>query len=272
MIAEESTAWSGVSRPTSTGGLGFGFKWNMGWMNDSLSYISREAVHRKYHHGEATFSMIYAYDENFFLVLSHDEVVHGKRSMLDKMPGDRWQKFANLRMFYAWMFAHPGKKLMFMGGEIAQWKEWDHAHSLDWHVLMGREHKGVQDLVRDLNGLYTSKPALHSQDHTPGGFMWLDVDNADGSIFAFVRRGTDGSEIQVVINATPVPRPAYRVGVAAPGYYRELLNTDAGIYCGSNVGNQGGVEAQAVPWQGQPHSLQIALPPLSVLYFERQGA
>ena len=270
MIAEESTAWPGVSKPTSVGGLGFGFKWNMGWMNDSLSYIGREAVHRKYHHGEATFSMIYAYDENFFLVLSHDEVVHGKRSLLDKMPGDRWQKFANLRMFYAWMFAHPGKKLLFMGAEIAQWKEWDHAHSLDWHLLTGREHKGVHDLVRDLNQLYTGSAALHSQDHTPGGFLWLDVDNADNSIFAFVRRARDGSDVYVVINATPVPRHGYRMGVSGPGFYREILNTDSRVYCGSNNGNSGGVDAEPVVWQGQSHSVQLTLPPLATLFFERQ--
>ena len=265
MIAEESTAWGGVSRPVSTGGLGFGFKWNMGWMNDSLRYMSEDPVHRKFHHGEATFSMLYAYDENFILVLSHDEVVHGKRSMLDKMPGDRWQKFANLRMFYAWMWTHPGKKLLFMGSEIGQWKEWNHERSLDWEVLFGQEHIGLQKLVRDLNMLYTSKPALHALDHQPGGFSWLDANDGERSVFPYVRSSPDGDKCYIVVNATPVPRDGYRMGVAEGGFYKELLNTDSAIYCGSNSGNGAGLTAQHVPWQGQPWSVVLTLPPLATV-------
>lgn len=269
IIAEESTAWPGVSRPVSGGGLGFGFKWNMGWMNDSLRYMHEDPVHRKYHHGEATFSMIYAYDENFILVLSHDEVVHGKGSLINKMPGDRWQKFANLRMFLAWMWMHPGKKLLFMGGEFGQWDEWKHDASLDWHLFLGEEHSGLQRLVRDMNHLYTSRTALHGLDHEPGGFFWLDSNDAENSIFAFVRTAPDGDQVYVIVNATPVPRPGYRVGVADGGSYRELLNTDAPAYAGSGVSAGAGVQAQEVPHQGQSWSVVVDLPPLATLVLGR---
>lgn len=269
IIAEESTAWGGVSRPVSTGGLGFGFKWNMGWMNDSLRYMAEDPVHRKYHHGMATFSMIYAYDENFILVLSHDEVVHGKGSLINKMPGDRWQKFANLRMFLAWMWMHPGKKLLFMGGEFGQWHEWKHDASLDWHLFLGEEHSGLQCLVKDLNHLYTGRKALHSRDHEAGGFFWLDANDAENSVFAFTRTSPDGDQVYVLVNATPVPRKDYRVGVADAGSYRELLNTDATNYAGSGVSAGAGFQAQQVPHQGQPWSVVVDLPPLSTLVLGR---
>jgi 1,4-alpha-glucan branching enzyme len=266
LIAEESTAWPGVSKPVDAGGLGFGFKWNMGWMNDSLHYMREEPVHRKYHHGEATFSMLYAYDENFILVLSHDEVVHGKGSLINKMPGDRWQKFANLRLFYSWMWAHPGNKLLFMGGEFAQWSEWNHARSLDWHLFLGEEHAAVQKLVQDLNSLYQTVPALHERDHEAEGFEWLDANDADHSIFAFLRRDRRGGAVYVVINATPVPRKGYRVGVAKPGSYRELLNTDAPGYAGSGMVNPLPLPAGDMSWQGRPYSVIIDLPPLGAVY------
>ncbi|MCU0494936.1 MAG: 1,4-alpha-glucan branching protein GlgB [Serpentinimonas sp.] len=269
IVAEESTAWPGVSKPIDSGGLGFGFKWNMGWMNDSLRYVAHDPVHRKYHHGEATFSMLYAYDENFILVLSHDEVVHGKGSMINKMPGDRWQKFANLRMFYAWMWAHPGKKLLFMGGEFGQWNEWSHERSLDWHLFLGAEHAGLQKLVATLNELYTSRPALHALCHQPGGFEWLDANDADGSLFPFVRTGPDGERIYIVVNATPVPRKAYRLGVADAGAYRELLNTDAIEFGGSNVRNAPLLLTTETPWQNQPRSLVVDIPPLGAVYLAR---
>jgi 1,4-alpha-glucan branching enzyme len=272
MVAEESTAWAGVSRPTSEGGLGFGFKWNMGWMNDQLEYIERSPEHRKYHHGDATFSMIYAFDENFILPLSHDEVVHGKGSLLSKMPGDRWQRFANLRMFLAWMYAHPGKKLLFMGTEIAPWREWDHGHSLDWHLLGQGEHGGVCQLLKDLNRAHRELAALHDFDHDPRGFRWLDHDDADGSIFAFYRTAADGSRVTVVINATPVVREGYRVGVERGGRYREVLNTDSQIYGGSNVGTGGYAEATGLSWQGQADSLVLRLPPLASAYWVAEGA
>lgn len=266
IIAEESTAWPGVSRPVSSGGLGFGFKWNMGWMNDSLRYMEHEPVHRKYHHNEATFSMIYAYDENFILVLSHDEVVHGKKSLLNKMPGDRWQKFANLRMFFAWMWAHPGKKLVFMGGEFGQWDEWSHERSLDWHVFLGEEHAGLQKLVADLNRLYTTRPALHRQCHKAGGFTWLDANDADNSIFAFMRTEAGGDRVCVAVNATPVPRTGYRIGVPEPGSYREILNTDSSAYAASNLVNSASLQAEERPWQGQPWSVVVTLPALATIY------
>jgi 1,4-alpha-glucan branching enzyme len=269
IIAEESTAWPGVSRPVSSGGLGFGFKWNMGWMNDSLHYMSEDPVHRKYHHGEATFSMIYAYDENFILVLSHDEVVHGKGSLINKMPGDRWQKFANLRMFLAWMWMHPGKKLLFMGGEFGQWNEWKHDASLDWHLFLGEEHSGLQKLVKDLNHLYTTRPSLHTKDHEAGGFSWLDANDAENSIFAFARSSPDGDKVYVLVNATPVPRKAYRVGVSEAGSYRELLNSDAAIYAGTGLSAGAGFQAQEKAHQGQPWSVVVDLPPLGVLVLGR---
>ncbi len=270
-IAEESTAWPGVSRPTYLGGLGFGLKWNMGWMHDFLVYMSHEPIHRRYHQGDVTFSLLYAFHEQFVLVLSHDEVVHGKRSLLDKMPGDVWQKFANLRMFYAWMYAHPGKKLLFQGGEFGQWNEWNYNQSLDWHLLQYPQHDGVRRLIQHLNYLYKKEPAFWSQDDSYEGFEWVDFHDADDSVLSFVRKGSDGSAILFVINATPVVRHDYRVGAPGEGWYEEILNTDAETYGGSNVGNYGGQDAQPVWWQGHSHSLTLSLPPLSVSGFKRHS-
>jgi 1,4-alpha-glucan branching enzyme len=267
-IAEESTAWPGVSRPTFLGGLGFGLKWNMGWMHDTLEYMAQDPIYRRYHHGQATFSLVYAFHEHFVLVLSHDEVVHGKGSLIGKMPGDDWQKFANLRLLYAWMWAHPGKKLLFMGGEWAQRSEWSHERSLDWHLLDHAPHSGMQALVKQLNYLYKNEPALFDQDDTWDSFEWIDLHDADNSVFAFLRRARHGTVIVFVINATPVVRAGYRVGVPAPGFWKEILNTDSGQYGGSNAGNLGGVEAEPTPWMGRPHSLQIMLPPLAVVAFK----
>ncbi|HEY8381041.1 MAG TPA: 1,4-alpha-glucan branching protein GlgB [Microvirga sp.] len=265
-IAEESTAWPGVSHPTYTGGLGFGFKWNMGWMHDTLRFISKEPVHRRYHHHDLTFGLLYAFTENFVLPLSHDEVVHGKGSMLGKMPGDRWQRFANLRAYYGFMWGHPGKKLLFMGGEIAQEREWNHDTSLDWHLLDDPFHRGVHDLVRDLNRVYRAHPALHERDTEAAGFQWLVSDDAENSVIAWARRGEHEDEIVIVVsNFTPVPREGYRIGVPKAGYYREVLNTDAEGYGGSNVGNMGGVDAEATESHGQPYSLSLTLPPLGTV-------
>ncbi len=271
MIAEESTAFGGVSRPVDTGGLGFGFKWNMGWMNDTLEYMSKDPIHRRFHHDSATFSMIYAYDENFVLVLSHDEVVHGKKSLLDKMPGDNWQKFANLRMLYAWMFAHPGKKLLFQGSEIAPFTEWDFEKSLDWHLLQYPEHNGISRLLQDLNRVYKEYPALHQLDHSHEGFEWVDGHDYENSTFTFLRKGKDGSVVLVAVNATPVPRPNYRAGVPVSGYWKEILNTDAEPYAGSNLGNHGGVETSAESWNARPYSIEVNLPPLGVVMFSPKG-
>jgi len=268
-IAEESTAWPGVSRPTYLGGLGFGLKWNMGWMHDFLQYMSLEPIHRRYHQGEASFSLVYAFQEHFVLVLSHDEVVHGKGSLLNKMPGDPWQKFANLRMFYAWMYAHPGKKLLFMGCEIGQWKEWNHNQSIDWHLLQYPLHDGLRWLVQHLNFLYKSEPAFSEDDDSYAGFEWIDLHDADNSIFTFARKGRSGSTLLFAVNATPVPRHAYRVGAPGEGWYEEILNTDAGIYGGGNIGNWGGMHADSIPWQGRSHSLCLTLPPLSTIGFKR---
>ena len=270
-IAEESTAWPGVSRPTYLGGLGFGLKWNMGWMHDFLSYMQKEPVHRRFHQGEITFSLIYAFHEHFVLVLSHDEVVHGKRSLLDKMPGDEWQKFANLRMFYAWMYAHPGKKLLFMGGEFGQWREWNHNQSLDWHLCERPEHEGLKRLVQHLNWVYKSEPALFDQDDTYAGFEWIDFHDSDNSVIAFMRKSRTGDIIAFVINATPVVREAYRVGVNGDGWWEEIINTDSETYGGSNVGNFGGQNAAQEPWQGQSHSLLLRLPPLAVIGLKRHA-
>ncbi len=268
-IAEESTAWPMVSRPTYVGGLGFSLKWNMGWMHDTLQYIARDPVHRKYHHNELTFSLIYAFNENFILPFSHDEVVHGKRSMLDKMPGDLWRKFANLRLLYAYFCAHPGKKLLFMGGEIGSWDEWKFDAALPWSVLDYEPHRRLRDLVRDLNGLYASLPALHERDHESEGFCWLELYDADQSVLAFLRRGARPTDALVcAFNFTPVPRYGYRIGVPFPGRYTEILNTDAEIYGGSNVGNLGGVDSEPRPWGGQPHSVAIALPPLGAVFLQ----
>jgi 1,4-alpha-glucan branching enzyme len=271
MIAEESTAWPSVSRPTYLGGLGFTFKWNMGWMNDFLRYMKEDPVHRKFHHHLITFSMLYAFTENFVLVLSHDEVVHGKRSLLDKMPGDVWQRFANLRLALGYMYGHPGKKLLFMGGEIGQWYEWNHAGSLDWHLLQFEPHRQIQKYIRDLNYLYVREPALYEVDYSWEGFQWIDFQDSDASLISFFRRAKNQNEIVVfACNFTPVPRLDYRLGVPLPGFYREVLNSDSEAYGGSNLGNYGGVQAEAKPWHGQPHSILIAFPPLATLIFKRE--
>jgi 1,4-alpha-glucan branching enzyme len=269
-VAEESTSWPGVSHPTYKGGLGFGFKWNMGWMHDSLSFIQKETIHRRYHHHSLTFGLLYAFSENFVLPLSHDEVVHGKGSLLGKMPGDRWQKFANLRAYYGFMWGHPGKKLIFMGCEIAQEREWNHDSSVDWHLLEDNSHRGVQSLIRDLNGVYRSIPALHERDTEAAGFQWLVADDAENSVIAWARRGSDPENLAVVVsNFTPVPREGYRIGVPAPGFYREAINTDAAVYGGSNMGNSGGAVAEAYEAHGQPYCLTLTLPPLATLILER---
>jgi 1,4-alpha-glucan branching enzyme len=260
--AEESTAWPGVSRPTYLGGLGFGFKWNMGWMHDTLDYFQREPVHRRFHHHQLTFSLMYAFSENFILPLSHDEVVHRKRSLVQKMPGDRWQQLANLRALYAYMWAHPGKKLLFMGGELAQEREWDHAGSLDWHLLEDAGHAGVQSLVRDLNRLYREESALHEVDFDSAGFRWLEPNDADANVLAFARlpEGT-GRPVVCVCNLSPVPRQGYRLGLPRGGRWRELLNTDSTFYGGSDVGNLGGISADGRPWGGPPPKPPLRQPP-----------
>jgi len=265
-IAEESTAWPKVSAPTYLGGLGFGYKWNMGWMHDTLQYFSHEPVHRKYHHNELTFSLIYAFDENFVLPLSHDEVVHGKGSIVAKMPGDRWQQFANVRLLYTYMYAHPGKKLLFMGNEFAQSREWNHDLSLDWHLTEDADHAGVQRLVRDLNHLYRSSPALYERDPYHDGFEWIDHQDFENSVIAFIRKGKDPHDVLVVAcNFTPVIRYGYRVGVPDAIAYEEVLNSDSTIYEGSNVGNLGRVEVERRPSHGRPQSLSLALPPLGAV-------
>ncbi len=267
--AEESTSWGGVSRPTYLGGMGFSLKWNMGWMNDTLRYLSKDPVYRKYEHGSLTFSMIYAFTENFILPMSHDEVVHGKGSLLDKMPGDIWQKFANLRLLYGYMYGHPGKKLLFMGSEIAQWREWNHDESLDWHLLQWRDHQGILALVRDLNALYRSQPALHQVDFEWQGYEWLELHDWENSVIAFLRRGRNASDsVVVVCNFTPVVRENYRVGVPTGGYYREILNTDSECYGGSNVGNYGGVWGVQETHAGRPFHLSLRVPPLGVVFLK----
>jgi 1,4-alpha-glucan branching enzyme len=271
MFAEESTAWPMVSRPTFMGGLGFGFKWDMGWMHDTLKYLAEDPVHRKYHHHQLTFRAIYGFTENFVLALSHDEVVHGKGSLLGKMPGDDWQKFANLRTLLAYMYCLPGKKLLFMGDEFGQRAEWNHDSSLDWHLTAFPPHAGLQRLTGDLNALYRTTPALHSTDSDPAGFEWIDCNDGDQSTLSFLRRTADGSqELAIVCNFTPVPRPAFPLGVPSPGRWREVLNTDAPIYGGSGMGNLGGVDARPVPAHGEPYSLAITLPPLAVVVFEAE--
>ena len=268
-FAEESTAWPMVSRPTYLGGLGFGFKWNMGWMHDMLSYMSKEPIHRSYHHNKITFSMLYAFNENFVLPFSHDEVVHLKRSMLDKMPGDFWQRFANLRLLYGYMTGHPGKKLLFMGSEFGQWNEWDHDSSLDWNLLDHPPHQGLQRWVRDLNRLYRAEPALHEVDFEPPGFEWIDCDDRGASIISFLRRGRNPAEVVLfACNFTPVPRFNYRLGVPQGGWWSELLNSDAEIYGGSGVGNLGGKHADPDPRHGRPFSLDLSLPPLAIVAFK----
>jgi 1,4-alpha-glucan branching enzyme len=265
--AEESTAWPGVSRPTYLGGLGFGFKWNMGWMHDTLTYFQKDPVYRRFYHHTLTFSLMYAFSENFILPLSHDEVVHGKRSLLDKMPGDRWQKFANLRSLYAYMWAHPGKKLLFMGGELAEWEEWNYDGSLHWNLLEYAEHQGVQSLIRDLNRNYRAQPALHEVDFEPSGFRWLEANDASNNVLAFARLDANGElPVVCVLNLSPVPRYEYRVGMPVCCRWTELLNTDSSYYGGSGVGNLGGVEAEAVPWHDQQFSALLTLPPLGAVW------
>ena len=268
-VAEESTAFPGVSAPVSSGGLGFGFKWNMGWMNDTLSYMSEDPVHRKYHHSKMTFGLHYAFSENFILPLSHDEVVHGKGSLLDKMPGQGDDKFANLRAYYGFMWGHPGKKLLFMGGEFAQGVEWNHDSSLDWHLLEYPQHSGMQALVRDLNALYRETPSLYELDARPEGFEWIEENNGDESVFAWVRRGAEGAPpVLVISNFTPVERSERRIGVPEPGRWLERLNTDASCYGGGGRGNLGGVDSDHVAASGRAHSIKITLPPLTTLFFE----
>ena len=269
-VAEESTAWPRVTAPTAWDGLGFSAKWNMGWMHDTLAYFSTESVHRRHHHHDLTFSLHYAFTERFVLALSHDEVVHEKRSLLTKMPGDRWQQFANLRALYGWMWAHPGKQLLFMGGEFAQAGEWDHDRSLDWHLLADLHHQGVQDLVRDLNRIQRGHRALWDGDSEPGGFAWLVSDDADHNVAAFIRwpTGPDADPLVCVANLSPVPRSRYPLGLPRAGHWREVLNTDSAHYGGSDMGNQGSVVATDEAIHGQPASARLTLPPFSVLWLE----
>jgi 1,4-alpha-glucan branching enzyme len=270
-IAEESTAWPMVSRPTDTGGLGFGMKWNMGWMHDTLAYMSRDPVHRRHHQNEITFSIWYGFNENFVLPLSHDEVVYGKRSLLSKMPGDDWQRFANMRLLLGWQWLHPGKKLLFMGGEFGQWREWDHDRSLDWHLLDLPSHRGIQSWLRDLNRVYRTEPSLHAADFSPEGFEWIGECDPALSVLAFARRtaaGANDAPVVVICNFTPVPRQNYRLGVPHGGHWSELLNSDALIYGGSGQGNLGGIEAAPIPASGRFHSLNTTLPPLGMVVFK----
>jgi 1,4-alpha-glucan branching enzyme len=271
-FAEESTAWGAVSRPTYVGGLGFDMKWNMGWMHDMLEYIGKNPVHRRYHHNNLTFSLLYAFTENFVLPLSHDEVVHGKGAMLAKMPGDYWQQFANLRALYGYMYAHPGKKLLFMGGEIGQWNEWNHEWQVEWLLLYFDSHRQIQQYVQALNRLYLSQPALYEVDFSWQGFEWIDFHDVDNSIVSFLRRAKNPHDFVVVAaNFTPVPRYGYRLGVPEGGFYRELLNSDSSLFGGGNIGNNGGVPSEPTPWQGRPHSIVITVPTMAVVYFKLEG-
>jgi 1,4-alpha-glucan branching enzyme len=271
-VAEESTAWPRVSHPLYLGGLGFGFKWDMGWMHDTLEYFSKEPIYRKFHHNNLTFRMIYVNSENFILPLSHDEVVHGKRSLLSKMPGDDWQKFANLRLLLGYMYGQPGKKLLFMGGELGQWQEWNHEQSLDWHLLKSPLHAGIKHWMEDLNRFYRSQPALYQKDYEPGGFEWIDCNDIDGSVISFLRRSkTEGDTLLIIGNFTPVTRFNYMIGAPKMGYWAEILNSDARDYGGSGQGNMGGVESSPIPLHGRPSSLTITLPPLAIVIFKLKG-
>jgi 1,4-alpha-glucan branching enzyme len=268
-VAEESTAWPMVSRPVYVGGLGFGMKWDMGWMHDTLTYFSNDPIHRRYHHNQLTFRMLYSFHENFVLPLSHDEVVHGKGSLIGKMPGDEWQRFANLRLLFGYMYAQPGKKLLFMGGEFGQVREWTHDTSLEWHVLQYPVHSGVQFWVEQLNRVYRSEPALHELDNDPAGFEWVDCNDSAASVVSLLRKAKSGKgTVLAVCNFTPVPRTGYRVGVPTGGYWRELLNSDGREYAGSGMGNAGGCQAEAVPAHGRPYSLSLILPPLGALFLK----
>lgn len=268
-IAEESTAWPGVTRPVYLGGLGFDMKWNMGWMNDMLEYISKDPVHRKFHHNHLTFSLLYAFSENFILVLSHDEVVHGKKSLLNKMPGDMWQKFANLRLFYGYMYSHPGKKLLFMGGEIGQWDEWKFDGQLDWRLLENDQHRLLQKYVRDINRIYRAERSLHEADSDHRGFEWIDFRDTENCIISFIRHARASDDYLIVVcNFTPVPRYGYRIGVPEKCCYRELMNSDSKEYWGSDLGNQGRVCSEDRPWHGKPYSMDITIPPLAAMYFK----
>jgi 1,4-alpha-glucan branching enzyme len=271
VIAEESTAWPMVSRPTYLGGLGFGMKWNMGWMHDTLKYMHEDPIHRRWHHNELTFSLVYAFNENFMLPLSHDEVVHGKGSLINKMPGDEWQQFANLRLLLGHMWTHPGKKLLFMGGEFGQRREWRHDAALDWRSLEHPPHRGLQRWVEDLNRLYRSAPPLYELDFDGAGFEWIDAQDSEACVLSYLRKARDGSALLVVANFTPVPRHNYFVGVPQPGYWAECLNSDASLYGGSGVGNQGGVSSVPVAAHGRYHALNLVLPPLGLLVFRREG-
>ena len=270
-IAEESTAWPMVTRPTYLGGLGFGLKWNMGWMQDTLLYFSKESIHRKYHHDTLTFSVLYAFHENFELPLSHDEVVHGKGSLLGKMSGDIWQKFANLRLLFGYMWTHPGKKMLFMGGEFGQWSEWQHDHSLDWHLTQYADHQGIQRWLQDLNRYYRKTAALHEVDFHWDGFQWVDGSDFESSVIAFLRKDKQGrASVLVICNFTPVVRSNYRVGAPYPGFWHEVLNSDATEYGGSGQGNLGGRETRPIPMHGMEQSLSLNLPPLGVVVLEKQ--
>jgi 1,4-alpha-glucan branching enzyme len=266
LVAEESTAWPAVSRPTYLGGLGFGFKWNMGWMHDTLEYFSKDPIYRRYHHHDLTFGLLYAFSENFVLPLSHDEVVHGKGALLSKMPGDKWQRLANLRALFAWMWAHPGKQLLFMGGELGQEREWSHERSLDWHLLDDPGHQGVQDLVKALNHAYLERPELWQRDDVPEGFRWVDASDVENNVLSFLRFSADGRALACVANLSPVVRHGYRFGLPSGGAWREVLNTDAAEFGGSGVGNAGAVYAADSSWHGQPFSAELTLPPLGVLW------
>ena len=270
-IAEESTSWPSVSRPTYVGGLGFTYKWNMGWMNDILEYVRQDPVHRRWHHRHVTFSLLYAFSENFILPFSHDEVVHGKGSMFGKVPGDNWQKAATLRALYGFMFAHPGKKLMFMGCEFGQGREWNYDHSLDWHLIDQPFHGGLHQFVRDMNRAYAAEPALHQRDFDPLGFEWIDCNDNENSVVSFLRRGARGELAVAIINFTPVPRDGYRIGVPVAGAFDEVINSDSHVYGGSNLGNEGVVFAEALPSHGHAQSLRLNLPPLGFLLLKPQS-
>ncbi len=271
-VAEESTAWPMVSRPTYIGGLGFGMKWDMGWMHDSLEYFAKDPVYRRFEHQRLTFRMLYAWSESYMLPLSHDEVVHGKGSLLNKMPGDDWQKFANLRLLFGWMYAQPGKKLIFMGCEFGQWREWDHDSSLDWHLLNFPEHAGLSQWVGDLNRVLRTEKAMHELDFDPAGFAWIDVTDSDNGVVSLIRRAADPDNLVVVaLNFTPIPRNNYQIGVPFPGYWQELLNSDSPTYGGSGQGNLGGVDSAPIGRHGHRHSITLTLPPLGALFLKHRA-